>query len=86
MTETTMAATNELDVGRSPRFASTDLVLRAAALGQGVALARHRLAMDDVSSGTLLRPIARLSVSLGAAYRIVLPRRSRIREATAAVV
>jgi LysR family glycine cleavage system transcriptional activator len=76
----------ELDVQKGPRFASTDLVLRAAALGQGVALARHRLAMDDVAAGTLLRPIARLSVSLGPAYWIVLPKRSRVREATAAVV
>jgi LysR family transcriptional regulator, glycine cleavage system transcriptional activator len=76
----------ELDVQKGPRFASTDLVLRAAALGQGVALARHRLAMDEVSAGTLVRPIARLSVSLGPAYWIVLPKRSRVREATTAVV
>ena len=76
----------ELDVRKGPRFASTDLVLRAATLGQGVALARHRLAMDDVAAGTLLRPIPRLSVPLGPAYWIVLPRRSRVREATTAVV
>jgi LysR family transcriptional regulator, glycine cleavage system transcriptional activator len=42
--------------------------------------------MDDVAAGTLLRPIARLSLSLGPAYWIVLPKRSRVREATAAVV
>jgi LysR family transcriptional regulator, glycine cleavage system transcriptional activator len=77
---------DELDVRGGPRFASTDLVLRAATLGQGVALARHRLAMDDVASGTLLRPIAKLSVPLGPAYWMVLPKRARVREATTAVV
>jgi LysR family glycine cleavage system transcriptional activator len=75
-----------LDVRSGPRFASSDLVLRAAAQGQGVALARHRLAVDDVASGALLRPLAGLSVELGPAYWIVLPKHRRVREATAAVV
>src|SRR5258708_37326435 len=57
-----------LDVRRGPRFTSSDLVLRAAAQGQGVALARHRLAQDDLATGALLRPVAGRSVDLGPAY------------------
>jgi LysR family transcriptional regulator, glycine cleavage system transcriptional activator len=75
-----------LDVLGGPRFASSDLVLRAAAQGQGVALARHRLAMDDIASGALVRPLSRLSVPLERAYWLVLPARGRVRPATAAVV
>jgi len=68
------------------RFASTDLVLRAAAQGQGVALARHRLAADDVASGTLIKPFGPSSVKLGPAYWIVLPRYSYPKQATRTVV
>jgi LysR family glycine cleavage system transcriptional activator len=75
-----------LDVRKGSRFASSDLVLRAAAQGQGVALARHRLAMDDVTSGMLLRPISSLHVALGPAYWLVLPERPRLLPAVAAVV
>ena len=75
-----------LDVRRGPRLASSDLVLRAAALGQGVALARHRLAADDVAAGTLLRPFEGLGVALGPAYWLVLPTHGRGRPSTAAVV
>lgn len=53
-----------------PRYTSCDLVRRAALQGQGVALARHRLAADDVASGSLLRPFAQLEVPLGTAYWI----------------
>lgn len=74
-----------LDVRRGPRLASTDLVLRAAAQGQGVALARHRLAADDVAAGLLVRPFEP-SVALGPAYWLVLPPHGRARAATAAVV
>src|SRR5258708_37509798 len=47
-----------LDVRRGPRFTSSDLVLRAAAQGQGVALARHRLAPDGLPARAPLRPVA----------------------------
>jgi LysR family glycine cleavage system transcriptional activator len=75
-----------LDIRSGPRLASSDLVLRAAAQGQGVALARHRLAIDDVASGALLRPIGGLSVQLGPAYWIALPKHHRVRASTSAVV
>src|SRR4029453_11708475 len=69
-----------LDVRSGPRFASSDLVLRAAMQGQGVALARHQLAVDDVASGALLRPFAELSIEMGPSYWIVLPEQLRNRE------
>lgn len=75
-----------LDTRSGPRFASSDLVLRAAAQGQGVALARHRLAAEDFASGVLVRPMGDVSVPLGVAYWIVLPRHHRVRDATAAVI
>lgn len=75
-----------LDVLAGPRFASSDLVLRAAMQGQGIALARHRLAFDDVASGALVRPIEGAGVALGPAYWIVLPRHGRIRTGALAVI
>lgn len=63
----------DLDVARGPRLTSTDLVLRAAAQGQGVALARHRLAEPDIRSGSLLRPLGDVAVQLNTSYWIVRP-------------
>jgi LysR family glycine cleavage system transcriptional activator len=73
-------------VRKGPRFTSTDLVLRAAAQGQGVALARHRLVGDDLATETLLRPFGDLAVDLGPAYWLVWSRRAAMRSATATVV
>ena len=67
------------------RYTSSDLVLRAAMQGQGVALARHRLAADDVANGSLLRPFGELVVPLGTSYWIVRPP-ARPRPAVAAVI
>lgn len=75
-----------LDVLAGPRFASSDLVLRAAMQGQGVALARHRLAFDDLASGALVRPIPDAGVALGPAYWIVLPLHGAVRPAALAVI
>lgn len=61
----------ELAVQRGPRFASSDLLLRAALQGQGVALARGRLAMDEIASGSLLRPFGERELRLPQAYWIV---------------
>jgi LysR family glycine cleavage system transcriptional activator len=72
-----------LDVRRGPRFSSSDLVLRAAAQGQGVALARDRLVTGDLASGALLRPLGGLEVALPAAYWIVRPDRAPTRSARA---
>lgn len=75
-----------LDVLAGPRFASSDLVLRAAMQCQGVALARHQLAFDDLASGALVRPIPDAGVALGPAYWIVLPLRGPVRAATLTVI
>jgi len=62
-----------LNLQRGPRFASSDLLLRAAQQGQGVALARHRLAADDVAAGLLVRPFGEREVRIENAYWIVRP-------------
>jgi len=55
---------------RGARFASSSLLLRAAAAGQGVALARARMAESWLASGRLVRPFAK-EVDLGHAYWLV---------------
>jgi len=60
-----------LDLRAGPRFASSDLVLRAAAQGLGVALARDRLVADDLAAGTLIRPLDGLDVTIADSYWIV---------------
>jgi LysR family glycine cleavage system transcriptional activator len=67
------------------RYTSSDMVLRAAMQGQGVALARHRLAADDVANGSLRRPFGEFSVPLGPSYWIVQPP-AKPRAAVAAVI
>jgi LysR family transcriptional regulator, glycine cleavage system transcriptional activator len=67
----------KLALQQGPRFASSDLLLRAAEQGQGIALARHRLAADSVTAGTLLRPSGSQEVVVSSAYWIVRPRSAR---------
>jgi LysR family glycine cleavage system transcriptional activator len=74
-----------LNLLRGPRFASSELLLRAAAQGQGVALARHRLAIDDVATGALVRPFGERMLRVENAYWIVCPDRTP-RHAVAAVI
>jgi len=69
----------QLDVRSGPRFTSSDLVLRAAAAGSGVALARGRLAADDLAAGTLMRPCGDLELRVENAYWLVLPNRAHRR-------
>jgi LysR family transcriptional regulator, glycine cleavage system transcriptional activator len=66
----------QLDVKSGPRFASSDLVLRAAALSQGIALARHQLVAEDIANGALVKPFGELRVEVPNAYWIVMPKRS----------
>jgi LysR family glycine cleavage system transcriptional activator len=74
-----------LNLQRGPRFASSDLLLRAAAQGQGVALARHRLAVDDVAAGLLVRPFGECMLRIENAYWIVRTDRAP-RHAVATVI
>lgn len=62
-----------LDVRSGPRFPSSDLVLRAASEGLGVALARDRLVRHDLAVGTLIRPFGDRRVDIPDAYWIVQP-------------
>ena len=76
----------DLDVRSGPRYTSSELVLRAAALSQGVALARHRLIGNEIESGALQRPFLDRSIRLPHAYWIVMPSRSRNRRDVAKLV
>ena len=51
------AGINDVDVARGPRFNQSSLVIEAAILGQGVALAKSALAAADLQAGRLVRPI-----------------------------
>lgn len=75
-----------LDVRSGPRLASSDLLLRAAAQGQGVVLARHRLAAEDIAQGTLYRPFGELAVRLPSAYWIVRDPRRNLSRADLTVI
>ncbi len=66
------AGAKGVDPGRGPRFNASDVVFRAAASGQGVALGRSVLVEPYLESGELVRPF---EVSLPAqyAYYVVSP-------------
>lgn len=66
-----------IDPAPGPRFDSTDLVLRAATQGLGVALARHRLAQDDLASGLLINPFEECALRINPAYWLVRARGRR---------
>ena len=74
-----------IDLRAGPRFTSTDLSLRAAALGLGVALARERLAADDLGTGHLFRPFGAVRVPVPRAYWLVHSPQSEARPAVRAV-
>jgi len=61
-----------VDAARGPRFNQSSLVLEAAILGRGVALAKSTLADADVASGRLVRPFD-VSVPVNFAYYVVYP-------------
>lgn len=65
---------DDLSLLTGPRLASSDLLLRAAAQGQGVALARHRLVAAEIAAGSLVRPFGVREVPVPDAYWIVSPR------------
>ena len=77
---------NRLDVRKGPRLTSSDLILRAAEQGQGVALARGRLAEDSLATGSLIRPLGALELDLGINYWILVNRETKNRRAVQAVI
>ncbi len=70
-----------LDVRSGPRLTSSDLVLRAAEQGQGVALARACLVAESLRTGLLVRPFKDLAVDLGPNYWMMINRNARRRSA-----
>lgn len=61
-----------IDVDRGPRFAYSELLLRAAAEGIGVALARRHLVEADLAVGSLVAPFD-LTYDSGFSYWLVCP-------------
>ncbi len=66
------AGVNGIDPRFGPRFNQSSLVLEAAILGRGVALAKLRLAENDLASGRLVRPFA-VATPVRFAYFVVSP-------------
>lgn len=62
---------DHLDIRKGPRFTSSDLVLRAAEQGLGVALARGCLAEESLRAGTLVAPFATSRVPIRNAYSVI---------------
>ncbi|WP_169545145.1 LysR substrate-binding domain-containing protein [Sneathiella aquimaris] len=62
------------DPNKGPRYTSSDLVLRAAEQGLGLALAPKRMAAESIKAGHLIAPLSSASVEIGDYYWIVQPR------------
>jgi len=67
------AGVDAIDASRGPRFNQSSLVLEAAMLGRGIALAKSTLAAADIASGRLVRPLPGHS-PVGFAYYLVAPK------------
>lgn len=72
------------DVRRGPGFSEAGLLLRAAADGLGVALARSVLVQPELEAGRLVRPVPH-SVPAAFAYYVVYPADAPITEQLAAL-
>lgn len=66
------AGADDVDPHRGPVFTDSSMLIQAAVAGQGVALARGALALDDLTRGNLVRPF-KLSLPVEFAYYIVCP-------------
>jgi LysR family glycine cleavage system transcriptional activator len=67
------AAGVEVDASRGPRFNQSSLVIEAAVLGKGVALAKATLAAADLAEGKLVKPFP-VNAPVGFAYYVVCPK------------
>jgi len=67
------ASMPQIDATRGPRFNQSSLVIEAAVLGRGVALAKTALAAQDLRSRRLVQPLPS-SMTVDFAYYIVAPR------------
>lgn len=66
------AECSHIDSEKGPRFASSDLALRAATAGLGVALGRRPLVDEELASGRLVAPFD-LRLTSGSRYYLVYP-------------
>ncbi|MEZ5932550.1 MAG: transcriptional regulator GcvA [Alphaproteobacteria bacterium] len=66
------AGVEGIDAGRGPRFDNSELTLKAAASGLGVAIARVELIQDDLANGQLVEPFS-LLLDSQCAYYFVAP-------------
>lgn len=66
------AGVHGVDGTRGPHFSQSSLVLEAAVLGRGVALAKATIAADDLAAGKVVR-LFEMSVPLAFAYYLVYP-------------
>ena len=67
------AAGVDADASRGPRFNQSSLVIEAAVLGKGVALAKSTLAAADLAEGRLVKPFP-VNAPVGFAYYVVCPK------------
>lgn len=69
---TTEFGPTDLDIKKGPQITSSDLLLRAAILKQGIALARAVIAQEDLANGQLAR-LSEEKLCLKDAYWLVMP-------------
>ena len=62
-----------LDVQRGPGYSDSSLLMQAAIAGQGVALGRLSLALDDMEAGLLVRPFGPTRRSSFSYYMVMPP-------------
>ncbi|MEY4512711.1 MAG: hypothetical protein RLZZ450_4833 [Pseudomonadota bacterium] len=75
----------DVDAARGPLLTDSSMVVEAALQGQGVGLVRLSLAADELASGRLVLPFARvLPLPTGRSYFLVWSRRKALRPEVAA--
>ena len=75
----------DIDAERGSVLTDSSMLVAAAIEGQGVALARRSLALDDIAAGRLVLPFPRLRpMALDRAYYIAAPRENLVRPQVAA--
>jgi LysR family transcriptional regulator, glycine cleavage system transcriptional activator len=67
------AGVSGMDASRGPRFNQSSLVIEAALLGKGVALAKATLAATDLAEGRLIKPF-QVNAPVEFAYYVVCPK------------
>ncbi len=70
-----LAGVADVDPDRGPTYPNSPLAIEAAVQGEGVALVRSALVVDDLAAGRLVRPFS-LSLPTDTAYYAVCPPRA----------